>query len=123
MKAHGLFLFLSLLLFPGLAPAAWEPVLPSTTACDTTNRVCFDGRIDFEANRKIIEIRGRLSKTASGGKLLFEFTGETPQGEAVFHSTEVPIRGQYNESISHKFGPPYSNRTNWSLYRITFESD
>lgn len=114
---------LVILILAGLAEPTWsarEPVLEYGSICDTGNRVCFQGRIDFDPNKKIIEVQGRLYKTAGAGVLTFEFTGETPLNEHVFHPTTVKIQGRYNESISHKLGPPFSNRTDWSLYRLTF---
>lgn len=120
MKLRGLLIFLCFAALPLAATAAWEPVMADSLICDPAGRVCFQGRIDFEPNQKVIEIRGRLTRTAGPGMLVFEFTGETPLNEAVFHSADVPVRGNYSESISHKFGPPYSNQTHWSLYRISF---
>lgn len=108
------------LALPQESSAAWEPVLEQGSVCDTSDRVCFQGSIDFDPNKKVIEIRGRLYKTAGEGVLTFEFTGETPLGENVFHPATVNIQGRYSESISHKLGPPYSNQTDWSLYRLTF---
>lgn len=108
-------------LFSFPATAAWETILSTSSICDQQGRVCLQGTIRFESNSKIMEIQARLHRTAGPGTLTFEFFGTTPLDEQVYHSTSVDIRGRYNESISHKVGPPYSNRTRWSLSRIIFE--
>ncbi|MGQ9424579.1 hypothetical protein ACXYTJ_01365 [Gilvimarinus sp. F26214L] len=110
-----------LLLFSQAGNAAWEPVLRFSSLCDVDNQVCLEGRIDFDPNSKIIEIDARQFQSAGSGLLTFHFVGTTPLGEQVYHSSAVELRGRYGERISHKFGPPYSNRTQWTLNRLTFE--
>lgn len=108
-------------LFSTPALAAWDTILSTSSICDPDGLVCLQSTIRFESNSKIMEIEGRLYRTAGPGTLTFEFFGTTPLDEQVYHSTSVQIHGRYNESISHKIGPPYSNRTQWSLNRIVFE--
>jgi len=116
------YLSLLLVIFPLSATAAWKTVHSSSSTCDQDEKVCLQSTIRFESNSKIMEIRGHLHRTAGPGTLTFEFFGTTPLGEQVYHASSVDVRGRYNESISHKFAPPYSNRTEWTLNRITFQS-
>lgn len=119
MIRRGFYCFVWLFSMPALA--AWETILSTSSICDQEEQVCLQSNIRFEPNSKVMDIRGRLYKTAGPGTLTFEFFGTTPLNEQVYHSTSVHIRGRYNESIAHKIGPPYSNRTSWSLSRIVFE--
>lgn len=123
MISRGLLCTAFLLTLPLSALAAWETLHSSSSICDTDNQVCLQTTILFESNSKVIEIRGRLHRTAGPGTLTFEFFGTTPLGEQVYHASSTEVRGRYSESISHKFGPPYSNRTAWALHRITFRPD
>lgn len=111
-----------LLLFSLPALAAWQTIHSSSSLCDQDGLVCFQSDIRYKSNSKIMEIRGNLYRTAGPGTLTFEFFGITPLGERVYHSTSVEVRGRYSESIYHKLGPPYSNRTQWTLNRVTFQA-
>lgn len=78
------------------------------------------GSIRFERNQKVIEVSTRVAQAPGEGRITLVFLGDNPLGERVRHTVSDDINGNMGDIVSIKFGPPYSNQTDWWLDDILF---
>ena len=116
-------ILIGLLSVSSFSHAEIDIIFYDSAACDFHNRVCGNFRITHSRNDNIIEIRGRTSKPAGAGDLVFHFQGITPLNETIEHQIMINLKGRYNEIVSAKFKPPLSNETEWSLKTFVFEPE
>ena len=100
--------------------AAWDTIAEGSRICSKDGEVCLSGTIRFERNEKIIVVSTRLSRAPGEGRITLVFLGDNPLGERVRHTVSEDTTGYMGDIVNLKFGPPYSNQTDWWLDDILF---
>ncbi len=116
-------LLMTALLGSATALAAGKRIVASSNSlCDVERKVCMRGLIEYEKNTKIMEVSARVQRSSGKGRVFFDFVGLTPTNENVLHTLSADINGRITEIVDFRSGMPFSNRTEWRLLEIRFES-
>lgn len=88
--------------------------------CEPSQTTCLRATLTWEANERLLRLRGRVQSASGPGVLQIIVTGTTRQGYRRYAPMEIEIRGRPTEIVDFKMIPDHPDVYDWLIDRVAF---
>lgn len=89
--------------------------------CDVDEILCMKGTLRYDANPRLLWLRGRVRTSPGRGLLRIRLAGTNRLGHRRTTEMEVQLRGRHSEIVEFKMIPDHPDVYAWTITTIRFE--